>query len=222
MVLEEMSKATLLSWQNFNHHISNTLEALYTDKSFADVTLISDDHIQTSAHKFVLSACSPILKSLLINSPDSHPFLYLPGVRQQELQSVLQFIYCGKVQVNQKSINKFLVLARLFQVIDFIQEDIVNECFRFKTTEADIIRKTEFNTELETISEVSNLDIEGNVNSYDVDVQIDSSIKLHRCQTCETVFKSKRSLMRHNVSTHEGVLNILVTNVIIRRHGRTI
>ena len=193
MVVEEMPKEiVILSWQNFNDHISNTLETLYTHKSFADVTLVSDDHIQTPAHKFVLSACSPILKSLLLNSPDSHPFLYLPGVRQQELQSVLQLIYIGEVQVNQKEINMFLELASDFQVRDFIEENKVKYKDPLKTKQADI-----------TIKTVNELDIEGNINNQDV--HLDTSYKLYTCQACETVFKSKRSLRRHNVSTHEGV-----------------
>ena len=45
--------------------LSFALSAAFTEKNFVDVTLISDDKIPFHAHKFVLSACSPVLKTLL-------------------------------------------------------------------------------------------------------------------------------------------------------------
>ena len=55
----------------FSINLSTSLSDVFTDNSFTDVTLVSDDQIQFQGHKYVLSACSPVLKKLLLNHPHS-------------------------------------------------------------------------------------------------------------------------------------------------------
>ena len=78
-----------LKWKVFNSHLTSSLSDVLTENSFTDVTLVSDDKVQFQAHKCVLSACSPVLKNLLLNNPHSHPLIYLRGVKQKELNSIL-------------------------------------------------------------------------------------------------------------------------------------
>ena len=66
-----------LKWKNFNVNQDSTLEELFTKINHPDVTLVSDDKVAFPAHKFILGACSPILKDLLINNPHPHPMIYL-------------------------------------------------------------------------------------------------------------------------------------------------
>merc|ERR1712212_830756 len=89
---------------------------------FADVTLVSDDQIQTPAHKVVLSACSPVLKTLLVNNPHSHPLLYLRGIKQTELQAILKFIYFGETQIFENRINDFVSVAKDLEVKEISEE----------------------------------------------------------------------------------------------------
>ena len=78
---------------------------------FADVILVSDDEIQINAHKLVLSACSPVLKELLLENPQSQPLLYLSGVKHKQLESILQFMYSGEVIVLKEDIEEFLKIG---------------------------------------------------------------------------------------------------------------
>ena len=66
-----------LKWKTYSDHLVGVFKDLGEEGHFADVTLVSDDQVQTKAHKVVLSACSPVLKTLLLNNPHSHPLLYL-------------------------------------------------------------------------------------------------------------------------------------------------
>ena len=84
-----------LKWKTFQNHLVGVFKDLGEEGHFSDVTLVSDDQIQTPAHKVVLSACSPVLKTLLVNNPHSHPLLYLRGIKQTELQAILKFMYLG-------------------------------------------------------------------------------------------------------------------------------
>merc|ERR1719318_2307426 len=105
-----------LRWKYFQTNISSSLSNLYKDTSSTDVTLVSDDQIQFQAHKFVLSACSPVLKNFLLNNPHSHPLIYLRGVKQQELGSILQFMYHGEAAIHLNTITMFLQNAQDFQI----------------------------------------------------------------------------------------------------------
>ena len=78
--------------KNVNAPLAFSLSDLLTENILSDLTLVSDDQIQLQAHKFVLSACSPVLKNLLLDNPHSHPLIYLRGVKQEEFQSILHFI----------------------------------------------------------------------------------------------------------------------------------
>ena len=98
----------LISWKTFQPHLRNSVNNLFTDKLFADVTLVSDDEIQVSAHKFVLSACSPMLKSLLINHPHPHPMLYLRGVSHEQLEYLLSLCTKGRSVLIKTELNTFL------------------------------------------------------------------------------------------------------------------
>ena len=55
-----------IKWESFPNHLVGSFRDLLEEQHFADVTLVSDDQIQTKAHKVVLSACSPVLKTLLV------------------------------------------------------------------------------------------------------------------------------------------------------------
>ena len=65
----------------FNNQVQNVKDllsdALYSGY-MADVTLVSDDLKHISAHKFILAACSPVFRSILVDdSSQSSQILYL-------------------------------------------------------------------------------------------------------------------------------------------------
>ena len=87
---------------------------------FNDVTLVSDDYKQFPAHRVILSAGSTVLrKLLLINSNSQNPVLYLKGVRNEELRSVLQFLYLGETRITEDRINEFMRAAQELELKDF-------------------------------------------------------------------------------------------------------
>ena len=50
-----MSEKFCLKWNDFQTNVSNTFRKLRTSDHFYDVTLVSDDQQQVSAHKVVLA-----------------------------------------------------------------------------------------------------------------------------------------------------------------------
>ena len=80
------------------------------------MSLVSDDLKQHSAHKIILSACSEYFNSILRSNKHSNPLLCLDGVSSAELESVLDYIYQGEVQVHQEQLDRFLAVADRFQL----------------------------------------------------------------------------------------------------------
>jgi len=104
-----------LRWNDFENNISNAFRELRDDKDFFDVTLACDDD-QMQAHKVILSACSPFFRNILRRNHHQHPLLYLKGVKYSDLQSVLNFMYHGEVNIAQDELNSFLAVAEDLKV----------------------------------------------------------------------------------------------------------
>jgi len=110
------SEKFCLKWNDFEQNISLAFRELKDDKDFFDVTLACEDEEQVSAHKVILSACSPFFKNILRKNQHQHPLLYLKGVKYSDLQSVLNFMYHGEVNVAQEELNNFLSIAEELKV----------------------------------------------------------------------------------------------------------
>ena len=104
-----------LRWNDFESNVSVAFRELREEKDFFDVTLACEDS-QVSAHKVILSACSPFFRSVLRKNPHQHPLLYLKGVKYQEMLAVLNFMYQGEVNVAQEELNSFLAVAEDLRV----------------------------------------------------------------------------------------------------------
>merc|ERR1711944_363288 len=109
------SEKFCLRWNDFENNISVAFRELRDDKDFFDVTLACDDE-QIQAHKVILSACSPFFRNILRKNPHAHPLLYLRGVKYSDLQSVLNFMFHGEVNVAQEELNSFLAVAEELRV----------------------------------------------------------------------------------------------------------
>jgi hypothetical protein len=112
-----MSEKFCLRWNDFEANVSVAFRELREEKDFFDVTLsVGPGHQHIQAHKLILSACSPFFRGVLRQNPHAHPLLYLKGVGFSELQSVLNFMYHGEVNVAQEELNTFLAVAEELQV----------------------------------------------------------------------------------------------------------
>jgi len=115
-----------LRWNDFESNISSAFRELRDDKDFFDITLACEDE-QIQAHKIILSACSPFFRNILRRNIHQHPLLYLKGVKYTDLQSVLNFMYHGEVNVAQEELNSFLAVAEDLRVKGLTQSNSQTE-----------------------------------------------------------------------------------------------
>ena len=112
---EKMEQQVCLRWNNFQSSLASTLEFMWDEESLVDVTLFCEGE-QIRAHKVVLSACSSVFKTLLKNNSCPHPIIILHSVSLCDLEAILQFIYKGEVNIEQKQLNRLLQTATTLQI----------------------------------------------------------------------------------------------------------
>lgn len=105
-----------LKWNDYDANMSSAFRQLREDKVFFDVTLsVETGDIQ--AHKAILSACSPFFRKMLKQAPyGPHGLLYLKDVELADLQSLMDFIYDGEVNIEAGRLDSFLATAKELEV----------------------------------------------------------------------------------------------------------
>ena len=106
-----MNENFSLKWSKFQQHTSLTFKDLRVDKDYFDVTLACDDNKDVSAHKVILSSCSPYFRSLLSRNKHPHPLVYMRGMESKDMERILDFMYQGEVDVAQDNLARFLEIA---------------------------------------------------------------------------------------------------------------
>ncbi|XP_035783793.1 uncharacterized protein LOC118461975 isoform X2 [Anopheles albimanus] len=104
-----------LKWNDFQSSILSSFRHLRDEEDFVDVTIACDTRSFT-AHKVVLSACSPYFRKLLKANPCEHPIVILRDVRSDDIENLLRFMYNGEVHIGQDQLSDFLKTAQLLQV----------------------------------------------------------------------------------------------------------
>ena len=96
-----MSEKFCLKWNDFHSNASSSLGQLKDKGYLHDVTLVTDDQYQISAHRLVLSISSEYFESLFKNNQDSKWLICLDGLSKQDLNNCLDYMYNGEVQIFQ-------------------------------------------------------------------------------------------------------------------------
>nr|CAD7256504.1 unnamed protein product [Timema shepardi] len=104
-----------LRWNDFHASILSSFRHLRDEEDFVDVTLACDG-CSFTAHKVVLSACSPYFRRLLKANPCQHPIVILRDVKEKDMESLLRFMYNGEVHIGQDQLTDFLKTAQMLQV----------------------------------------------------------------------------------------------------------
>ena len=117
-----------LKWNDFEKNISGALKELKEEDELYDVTLACDGGGEFPAHRLVLAACSQVLRQVicrksLLRGNQHQQVIYLRGVNSPDLQSVLNFMYLGEVNIAQDHLNSFLAIAEELQVKGLTQSE---------------------------------------------------------------------------------------------------
>ena len=188
-----------LNWDTYSDHLKEIMQTLMETNRSADVTLVCEDKAKFKAHKFVLTACSPVFQSIIDDLPwKEESVIYLKGVPALEMQSILQFMYLGQTSFFQDRVTEFLNVARSLEIkeigkVDFDEGvNVKNENVKYfqscSGSEENLSNFTEKSKKTET-----------SITSYR------NESGLYQCDKCEKQFSVRRNMYRHIRSTHEGI-----------------
>ena len=213
-----MSEKYSLKWNDFQSAVSQAFKQLQLESDFNDVILISEDDVQISAHKVVLSASSGFFKRILQNHPHKNTLLFLGGVTSEYLSLVLDYIYQGEVQLNQEHLDGFLSTAQKLQIDGLLEKAERGIELNLNVKDEDEEVKDDLQSKpLKLDSQVENQDIEKQKVNYglslgDLDKQIlmqkkkelcrrTNEGKAFECLGCGKLMNNQANMMRH-VETH--------------------
>ena len=107
-----MSEKLCLQWNDFKENVISSFGSLREDQDFSDVTLACEDGQQIKARRVILAGCSPFFDNLLKSlKHSSHPLIYMRGVKSEDLNAVVDFLYRGEANVFQDNLDSFLAIA---------------------------------------------------------------------------------------------------------------
>ena len=117
-----------LRWNDYHSSLPKFFRDLRDAGEMLDVSIVSDGKT-LKAHRLVLSACSPMFKSMLnkISFSKAHPIVFLHGVKFEDIEAILDFMYNGEVNVKQEDLRTFLAVAEDLRVRGLTQESRSND-----------------------------------------------------------------------------------------------
>ena len=199
-----------------------TFSSLLKSGDFADVTLVDEDNIQSTAHKVILSAGSGFFRELFSSNPHPHPLVYL-RIPNSHMLALLNFIYDGNCIVPETEMKEFMEIANDLGIMPEEGEGEVIIVKKSKekvnvTVEVDQIKKSDDTADqhilqtktnhdgVQKIKEEINIDDAKTVKKEDKYV-VEADDAANLCKMCGKRFSRNRDLRRHIVYKHDGVNN---------------
>ena len=105
-----MEQSISLSREDHAMFTKQTFSSLLKSGDSADVTLVDQDNMRSSAHKVVLGEASEFFRDIFASNPHPHPVIYL-RIPNRDMVALLSFIYEGKCAVAEAGINDFMSIA---------------------------------------------------------------------------------------------------------------
>ena len=203
-----------LKWNDFARNVSNSFSRLRQETRLYDVTLGSNDHQQVSAHKLVLSACSEVFSTIFNSNNGSNMMLYLDSVDVRDLNTMLDYIYQGEVQVQQKYLDRFLEIATKFKLSGLLTtdaevegeaEETLHETTENKYLYPEDRKKIKpWSVEEKSIRSINQIPV-ANVDEVEKKfvelIEKEEEDGVYRCTVCEKKIKNRTGMKRH-LETH--------------------
>ena len=200
-----MAEKFSLKWNDFQSNVISVFSQLRTESSFQDVTIVSDDRKQVSAHRVVLSACSVYFNDILSQNTHSHPLLCLEGINFSELSNVIDYIYYGELQIYQEDLDRFLQIAQRLQLQGLLtseeheeEEKVEKPTLLYaknQQPENRILLAQDQEKEMIPMNSEDFQTIE-ELDSY-IEKQILKTDKGHICNICNKIFGNKSHIREH-------------------------
>ena len=194
-----------LTWQTYSDHLRSMMKELMMNEDFADVTLVTEDKKQIKAHTYILSACSPVFKDILVkDNKSSNQIMYLRGIHSAVVESILQFIYLGEATCIEERMDELLSVAKSLEVKELCNTEATKDVRDDKTTPTwNLITTTiKSGEEIAQSTHVMDQALKGMDDKKRLVVKVNGK---YECEECQNSFTSSGTLLTHKQSVHQGI-----------------
>ena len=222
-----MAEKFNLTWNDFQTNVTRSFTQLRQETDLCDVTLISDDQTQVQAHRVVLSTCSEFFRSIFKRNNHSNLVLYLSDITGTDLNIIMDYVYCGEVQIYQDRLDSFLGIAQKLKLEGLLaqnnktnsyqstlsvkEETVMNQ--DFDDIYRSQIKESDSNSSIiKKVATLDNLNCQLNLSGPMDYEELDRKIKEMTendgdqclCKICGKVStgKDRRSVMAAHIETH--------------------
>jgi len=98
--------------EEYGPGIRDSFRELLDTGTLFDVTLVSEDEEHVEAHRVILASGSTFFRNILCKIKHPKPFIYLKGIKKDELKQIMDFVYTGEATVAKDQLENFLESAR--------------------------------------------------------------------------------------------------------------
>ena len=152
-----------LKWNDFQTNFQSSFQELRQNEALLDVTLACEGK-EFHAHRVILSSCSSFFRSILQANKHQHPWVYLKGIKHEELSSLLDFVYTGEVHISQAALANFLKVAEELSIKGLTQAATNSNALKRLRSESS--EHTKRKQKFETIETTNTTEVEKNPESF--------------------------------------------------------
>ena len=203
-----------ISHEQFNEFTGSVFNILYSGQEFTDVTLVCDEDTQIKAHKVILSSSSKLFRRILMKNPHHHPLIYLNGISNEILQSILKFLYTGQVNISKDHLNLFIKTARDLEVSGLDSSIHATNSFGVGENDGDDVDNKEIigndDEGHQNYIENEETSLETNIlqppkKEPDESTWKNDEFISFQCSQCTNTFTAKSDVKKHTRIVHEGL-----------------
>ena len=198
-----------LHWSDFDLNLRSSLASLRIGGHFSDVTLVTEDGQAVKAHRAILSTSSPLFDKMLKLEDHPKPIIFLRGTNMNVLDSLVDFIYHGEVEVLGDHVDAFLALANDLKVKGLSKEaSFTKKSFKMTNIKCATPKKVGVSysaTEEDTPQTIVKEEFQDDVGLKPALADIGSEIgSLYNCNWCATTSISLKGLEKHKYRKHSS------------------
>lgn len=193
-----------IGYKDFQTNAKDVFQALWNDRQFSDVTLVTGDDKEIRAHKIILCSNSIFFKNIFRRYPYHNPLIYLKDIKYKYLDWIIEFIYTGKYDIKVEELVLFLSLGKELGVIGLLEEIVNYDNILMENYFSEVHSKKRVEIRSEQ-KEATSRDIfykkgkrMNNPSSQQGNVRF-------VCNECDAVYRHNTGLFQHIRSVHEGV-----------------
>lgn len=109
---------------------------LFETKSFSDIIIICSDDVKIRAHRFILSAFSPVIKTML-NIDDSTTHIFdIKDISSAVMIEILRFMYTQNFSGYDKLLPKMLYGAEKYKIVQLKESCVIKMVKTLSVTNA--------------------------------------------------------------------------------------